>query len=359
MKIAFLSLYMGHVPRGVETFVFEVANRLAKKHEVTVYQGGPTLKGAVYKTVEVTTEIDWNQKDSRGTLLKLFLIDYWSLLLKKFTLATLKLFDSSVDIVFPTNGGWQSVLIRLWSMVKGIPMVIAGQSGPGVDDRINLLCRPNTFISLTDYQSQWAKRNGFGVPVIKIPNGVDLGVFNPKITPAKVDLPKPLIVCVAALEPGKRVDLTIKAVSRLKKGSLLIMGAGDGKKALEALASELLPHRFKIIQVTHDAIPGYYNAADVVTMTPQTSESFGIVYVEAMACNKPVVATNDPIRKEIIGKAGLLVDPENTQEYTAALEKALSKSWGDIPRKQAEKYSWDTIANQYEDLFESLLKKEK
>ena len=37
-----------------------------------------------------------------------------------------------------------------------------------------------------------------------------------------------------------------------------------------------------------------------------------------------------------------------------ALKEALDKNWGDIPRKQAEKFDWDMIAQKYEDLFKSL-----
>ena len=44
-------------------------------------------------------------------------------------------------------------------------------------------------------------------------------------------------------------------------------------------------------------------------------------------------------------------DPE---KYARAIEEALSKDWGNLPRKQAEKFSWDIIADEYEKLFEEL-----
>jgi len=73
-----------------------------------------------------------------------------------------------------------------------------------------------------------------------------------------------------------------------------------------------------------------------------------------MATNLPVVATNDQIRQEIVGDAGILVDPTNVQEYSLSLRKALETKWGDKPRKQAEKFSWDKIAEEYENLFQNI-----
>ena len=101
-------------------------------------------------------------------------------------------------------------------------------------------------------------------------------------------------------------------------------------------------------------MPKYYRAADVMTMVPVHVEAFGIVYVEAMACGLPVVAVNDKVREEIVGSAGFLVDAENVDEYVKALQKALDKDWGNVPRKQAEKFSWDKIAKEYDQLFHNI-----
>ena len=59
--------------------------------------------------------------------------------------------------------------------------------------------------------------------------------------------------------------------------------------------------------------------------------------VEAMASGLPVVATDDPIRREIVGDAGLFVDPTDTNKFANTIEKALNTNWGEKPRKQAEK----------------------
>src|SRR5690606_135310 len=97
-------------------------------------------------------------------------------------------------------------------------------------------------------------------------------------------------------------------------------------------------------------------SADLFTYPTSPAESFGIVIAEALASGLAVVAADDPIRREIIGKAGIFVDPENTVEYANCLDEALTKNWGDLPRKQAAKYSWESIALQYESLFLELIK---
>ena len=367
MKIAFISCSSGVIYRGVETFVHELANGLTKNHEVMVYQNGPALPNSRYQTKVISLNVHWTKENGLRSLskplhndfnfrsfLRRFYLDYWQRKQGQFTFLALKKLDKNTDVVVTAGSGWVSLFCRLWTWLHRKKLIIVGQSGPGWDDRISLWCRPNIFVALSQHAANWARDAGFGVPVKIVHNGVDLEKFNPKIKPVKVDLPRPLFICVAALEPGKRIDLTIKAVSRLKKGSLLVMGDGQSKQKLEKLAKDLLPDRFQISYVKHDDIPAFYAAADVVTMAPYGFESFGIVFVEALACNKPVVASDDPIRHEIIGDAGIFVDPENSQDYAQALQKALDKNWGNTPRLQVEKFSWDKIANQYDQIFRNI-----
>ncbi len=336
MKIAFLSIYSGQVDRGAEVFVQELAQRLKRRHDVNVYKGEKSSSFVKYSS-------GWR-----------FYLDRQSRQIKSFTGRVLQHLPKDTDIIIPVNGGWQSILCRLWTWRHGAKLIISGQSGPGWDDRINLLCRPDAFVALTNYQASWAGKNAFGVKVTRIPNGVDLEKFNPQTKSAKVDLPRPLFLCVAALEADKQVDLTIKAVAKLGKGSLLVLGTGRQQKELEKIGAALLPGRFRIISVPHAQIPTYYAAADVVTMVPPLSESFGIVFLEALATGKPVVTSNDSPRKEIVGNAGLFVNPQDVSQYGAALEQALTTNWGEKPRRQAENFSWEKIAKRYEELFKSL-----
>lgn len=332
MNIAFLSYHSGTVSRGVETFVDKFSNILTHLgHKITVFQGSPNQKKSIYKTVVIEA----------GNI-------------KEFTKKTLSQISLDTEIIFPTNGRWQSLLCKIWSIRNKKKMVISGQSGPGIDDRINLWTFPDAFVVLTEFQENWARRANPFVKISKIPNGVNLEKFNSQVKKINISLPKPIILCVAALYPEKRNDLIIKAVSKMEKGSLLLVGKGPEEENYKKLASELLPGRFEIISQPHDQMPSVYQSADLFTFATVPWESFGIVLIEAMASDLPVVATDDPIRREIVGPAGVFVDVTDTDAYAKSLEDALSKNWQNIPRHQAEKFSWDKISSEYEKLFKSL-----
>jgi len=358
MKIAILSFYSGSVNRGVETVVHELSSRLSKKHDVTVFQEGKPQKGVNYGIKQIKMDMDWAQKDMTKTIQRRLFVDYWSRKIGSFTLRTLRdIWKEKSDIVIPLNGGWQPAFIRLVTWLYGGKMVASGQSGMGWDDRNNLWSFPNYFITLSSKALRWAKRAN---PLIRskyIPNGVDLKKFNPSGPKYKTSLKKPIVLCVGALTPSKRIDLTIKAVTRLSDVSLLVAGDGDTEGELKDLGKKLLGSRFQLTQVPFEKMPEIYRVADIFTLVPEGSEAFGIVYVEALATNLPIVAIDDEQRKEIIGNAGMFVDPTDIKEYSKKLNMTLKKEWGDKPRKQAERFDWDKIAPKYEDLFISLIKK--
>jgi len=336
LKIYFLNIYQGSVNRGAERFVEELSKRLSKDFGVQVISG--------------------NKKEAkRWPILWRFNLDPSGIRVCLFTLKNIsKILKEKPDIVIPLNGGWMSFWIRLATWAYGGKMIIAGQSGIGWDDRVNLWSFPNRFIALTKKAKIWSRRVNPLVKTVIIPNGVDVNKFGKDIKPIKVNLSKPIILGVGELDSWKRWYLTIKAVSNLKKGSLLLVGRGKKKKALQKMGENLLSGRFLIKSCSLDEMPHVFPAADVFTYPTTPEESFGIVLVEAMSSGLPVVATNDPIREEIVGDAGILMDPTNTEEYSNAIQKALKSNWKDKPRKQAEKFSWDIIAVNYKKLFKSL-----
>jgi len=309
MKIAFLNKYQNKVSRGSETFVFELSKRLSKNHQV-----------------DVIAEINY-----------------------------LSFFKKKYDVIIPTNGQIQVILIRFISWLTEAKMIVSGQSGMGWDDRLNLYAFPDTFVALSSLALLWAKKINPFVKSVYIPNGVDLSKFNVLRRPLKKRTLK-VILAVGAYTKQKRLDLAIDAVAKLKDVKLIIAGGGgDLKEEITNYGFKTLgSSRFEAISVPFNKMPEVYKLADLFTLPSTPSESFGNVLVEALSCGLPVVATNDPIRKEIVGDAGILIDPTIIEEYSQSLKKALELNWGEIPRKQAEKFDWDKIAQQYEELLKSL-----
>lgn len=354
MKIAFLSFYSGVIERGVEVWVRELSQRLIVNHQVTIYQAGTPHKN--YEK-QIPIDVDWTVTDYSSSMQRRIYFDYWSRKICEFTKKTLKdIKDSEFDIVIPTNGGWQSILLRFFAWRNNKKLVIVGHSGMGWDDRVNLLLKPDVFVALTQYQKEWANKFSLGIKIKQIADGVDTKTFSPEGSTERINLPRPIILAVSALSPWKRVDLAIKAVSKLDKASLVVLGKGDTGQTeyIHKLGTNLLGSRFILTNVSNEKIPNWYRACDLFTFPSWSREAFGMVMLEAMACNKAVVVTDDPIRREIVGQGGLFCNPEDSEQYANVLSKALKTNFGDKPRKQAERFSWKNIVAQYEDLFKSL-----
>ncbi len=336
MKILFINIYQNSVNRGAETFVKEISKRITG--DVDIISGNAKVS-------------------KRWPLLWRFFIDLNGVQIALFTLRNLlKIAKSRYDVIIPLNGGWQVRMLRLLTWIIGGKLVVSGQSGDGWDDRNNLWAFPDVFVALTKKSEKWAKKVNPYINVISIGNGVDIEMFKPKGDVYASGLERPVILASGAFTKQKRLDLTIEAVAMLRDASLLIAGAdGPNSKFLRELGTSKLGDRFKMISVSYTTMPSVYRSADLFTLVSGSSESFGNVYVEAMASNLPIVATDDPQRHEVVGEAGLFVNPEDVDAYSNMLRTALKRKWANIPINASKKYSWDEVAKKYEGLFSDLI----
>jgi len=270
-----------------------------------------------------------------------------------FTLKNLPhILKNNYQVIFPLNGFWQVLLLKLFQPFKGYKLVITGHSGPGWDDRWNLYLRPNYFIALTKPQFQWAKSVLPSAKVKLIPLAIDPKSF--QVKPVYLSLEKPIILCPSALVPYKRVELAIKAVSQLKKGSLVVLGKGPLKNHLTLLGNDLLPHRFLLTHIPHDQIASYYQAADIITLPSDPQENSPVVFLEALAAAKMVVTTDTPRNRWLLEDSGIFTDPTDINAYARSLTQALKAS---ASKKQLSKFSWSHVLPQYHQLLQSLITK--
>jgi glycosyltransferase involved in cell wall biosynthesis len=204
-----------------------------------------------------------------------------------------------------------------------------------------------------------------------IPPGIDTQVFTPatdkKATRRALGLPEEtaIVFSLGRLDERKGFDLFLEAAGHVAERDdlppmLFVLSAGDGSTQ-EAAEREKLERIVKAHSLTEvlrwlpvlpeKDIPRYYGAADVFVL-PSRYEPFGIVMLEAMACEIPVVATNSGGPATVIepGVTGLLVDPTDTEALADALATLIRdpdkrRKYGRHGRETVEEnYSWEIIA---------------
>jgi glycosyltransferase involved in cell wall biosynthesis len=198
-----------------------------------------------------------------------------------------------------------------------------------------------------------------------IPNGVDLTHFNPvNIDEAKQNVKKTYgveeyILTVGRIEPRKNHIALLEAYQQLKQKQnnmpkLVIVGKPDFgfQHFFEKLNQLNLKDDVQIIDSVNDAtLPDIYRAARLFVY-PSFAEGFGIPPLEAMACGVPVVSSNTTAIPEVIGEAGLLVDPTNIADLSAAMTKMLLDDelrQSSIVRgmEQSQKWTWEQAADKF------------
>ena len=148
---------------------------------------------------------------------------------------------------------------------------------------------------------------------------------------------------MAAREKYKGYDVVIRSLRQLKHThdnlKYLVVGKYDAaeKARLDALITEMGVGDRVIFSgyVPDEELAAHFSLADVYIM-PSEKEGFGIVFIEAMYYNKPVIAGNKDGSVDALldGKLGLLVDPHSQQEVEEAIQKALNGGDAHKPDRQ-------------------------
>jgi glycosyltransferase involved in cell wall biosynthesis len=94
----------------------------------------------------------------------------------------------------------------------------------------------------------------------------------------------------------------------------------------------------------------------LVFVYPSLYEGFGLPVAEAMACGTPVVTSDTSSLPEVVGNAGMLVNPRHTQDLATALKRVvgdsgLRKDLAERGLDRARRFSWDTAAEELERVF--------
>jgi glycosyltransferase involved in cell wall biosynthesis len=180
-------------------------------------------------------------------------------------------------------------------------------------------------------------------------------------------LPFKYILSFATFEPRKNLISVIEAYEEFMLQNpespyhLVLAGSpGWERRALyQRIRSSLVHARIHLIGFVQDPDkPAVYNLASAFVY-PSVYEGFGFPPLEAMACGVPVIVSHSSSLPELVGDAGILIDPYRPQEIFDALEAILKETeLADVLRtrglERAVRYSWFHTSTEVKALFDKL-----
>jgi len=194
-------------------------------------------------------------------------------------------------------------------------------------------------------------------------NGVDHNIFKPyepyQMRPYHVTLShKPYILYVGSERRRKNLGRLFEAFATLRQEFpelKLVKVGGPGRS--KQLGSETLK-KLSSLGITEDVIfvdhvfeltLAYYYSSAALLAYPSLYEGFGLPPLEAMACGCPVVTANTSSLPEVVGEAGIMVNPYDTSSLVQAMRRVLTddKLRDNMVRRgleQSKKFSWEKTA---------------
>lgn len=206
-----------------------------------------------------------------------------------------------------------------------------------------------------------------------IPNGVDLKLFHNKYSEQCIEEVKEkyhiwndYFLYLGTLEPRKNIERIIEAYNSLKDKEknlpVLVLAGGKGWMYDSIFSKvENLGIQDKIIftgYVEEEEIPKLMCGAKALVF-PSLYEGFGMPPIEAMACGTPVIVSEHGALEEVVGDAGIKVNPYSVQEIESAMRELLSNN--ELHQElslrgleKAKQYTWEKAAEQLNQLYQSL-----
>lgn len=187
---------------------------------------------------------------------------------------------------------------------------------------------------------------------------------------AKYSLDPGYLLFVGTLEPRKNLPGLLQAYRLLLDAEVtavpLVLVGGKGwlyHEVFEHIETLCLTERVRFLYDVPDAdLPGLYSAARVLT-TPSFYEGFGFPALEAMACGTPVVVADRASLPEVVGEAGLLVNPDDPEDIAQELARALTDEplrarMRELGLAQAARFTWERTAQATLAVYRKVLSKQ-
>ncbi|MBK9707206.1 MAG: glycosyltransferase family 4 protein [Acidobacteria bacterium] len=177
---------------------------------------------------------------------------------------------------------------------------------------------------------------------------------------------KPYLLFVGTIEPRKNLTTLIRAYDTLLRETehrpQLVLCGGRGWLDGEVFS---LVEKLKLQEqvlftgyVEDSDLPALYSSAEAF-IYPSLYEGFGLPPLEAMACGTPVITSNSSSLPEVVGKAGLMHDPEDHLALTRSIVEILSdkdsrEHFIRAGLEQASRFSWDRAARETQAVYDEV-----
>jgi len=176
----------------------------------------------------------------------------------------------------------------------------------------------------------------------------------------RYQLPERFFLFIGTLQPRKNIQGIVKAFARWQQQ------VGDRRTGLVLAGGKgWLFDETWLARAENVRTPGYIDEGDkgallsqaLALLFPSFYEGFGFPVLEAMICGTPVIASNTSSLPELVGEAGLLVDPRDTAAISAAMQRYnsdsdLRESMIRKGKRQAAAFTWGRAATRLHEIFD-------
>ncbi len=339
MKIALLCSGLGHIVRGHEVFARGLFDLLADELDITLFKGaGPDRprERSVPCVLRTAAELDD---------IKPCVSPRWADAVREqercrvehetFAWACLgPLLAGGYDVVHCLEQEVCNILFDNRHLFRRTPKIVFSNGG----------AIPAAHLPRCDFVQEHTARNlaqSARDKAFMIPHGVDAARFRPGV-PSDfrqrhgIGADEFVLISVGTVCVNhKRMDHVIREVAPLPGVRLVIVGQENGETpAIRALGRELLGERVLFTKMPNEQLPQAYAAADAFVLGSR-HETFGIVYIEAMAMGLPVFCTDHPNQRDIV-KEAVFVDMTQPGALTAALRDTPRERLRELGRRGRE-----------------------
>ncbi len=367
MRLLFLTQDFPPDVGGTQTYAFELARRLAGRCEAfTVI--APRVSGCAetdralpFEVVRVRASYDTLSVKALGPVLA----------------RTRRPFDAAFHVQWPTALATLPArrlgrLRRIFVAAHGRELLFnplpAPLGAPYERLRRSVLTHADRLFPVSRYTGGLLERAGVSPERMTVlSNGADPDRFSPgdaSALRARLGVAdRRVVLSVCRLVPRKGLDTVIRALPRVAEAVpevvYLIGGDGPDRPRLEALARETgVAERVRFLGKIPDAeLPDHFRACDVFVMPsrldPPHVEGFGLVFLEANACGKPVIGARTGGIPDAVadGETGLLVAPDDAAGLADAMTRVLADP--DLARRLGERgrarvlegFTWNHLAD--------------